>query len=1250
MNYSKVIVDYLRLEQCDAPVEIHYPWLGVPYAQVKEGCKTLLWAGASLWVATGLFVLWAAYKVYKWWSSTTPSGDRTLAKVQARRWADQPLHNPETAGEMYALAQKAQEAYRQFKEGGTYAPKILLEVLCPRCASVASLMMSPPVGEWYLDKVQKRADLYVKTHGELPSGHGMTGACPMFLENQSPDAFAVPVAHRVAMDCIMADIHNTKGSEVVVESHEITASGALTTHESKGVKTQTGKKKTKTQINTGSEDVRLAVIGGDLAEAEAAEEELARLDREWNEMQDGDMDFFHVDDQQNAMRWGEQMDQDAALDNRLRAHALEQQLGRGRRHESRSVEQRLLAKQDQYLTQFDQQWRKFAKDKEQWMLKYRENFIKDSMTKADMRLRDVIECESYTGLFGIRRMFHQEEDDIGRSKLPRHEAGNTIVVTDDACHKAIPRTQLSQFVDAQYAESDALIARHNEVVSSMENKEVQTETKPKPGANKARVTVESEMANSRPSSIGKNTACIRVGDDVRGAAMFVDQQGLALFATHRHARYDGDIVDVPWPVGTEFQATFMCRAPTAGPIETLKWVTGKVVSAVANKDEDVVWLYTDIPTNEMPDGKPGPAVLATAAMQFFLDLHKDRYEWMLSPGVFVHNKEKLVHYTNTTEQGQCGYPVYTSSGTIAAIHTYGNVVYGGNKVSNAGFKLVRPAPPKRGSTQLPAYNPLSLTHQAREVLKQRLQYFKEQRTGGRSGYSDPLRLWGLRTDVNLRGLKPVHYWMKPSTSMNKMELDRFADKVVHDMKPELLKKAVMAAIMYDIAPGIKTPYQEPTSVSVKAVIDTMDLEKSAGDTGAGMTAYEYIKSLGEGDLEAGKIQITANVMALYKDIMLGTDTDRTAAMFRWTVFGKKDGYKEKKLPPTGSGRTIQAPPLEMKIMWRVCFGENDDVWLNRGAANAPGEQWVHQGEDADLPCSYAMLQVLRQALGAFAADLSAFDRYIQPILMALFFKFYMPAVCVGAPQQLMDYLYQITCNSILVLTSGECARKFSGHPSGFMNTLRLNCIVHLICMFYVYFARHPEATEMEAVQFFQEDIVLQICGDDSRVFALTPAGVDFLDLENEGKAYMEVWATDLPWEVKAEGVALFTPQDTMEERCAKCPGMVSRHFVWIDGVLWEPLFNISRAIKRLVCNECRDSDVEDSLQASAFMTCALQCYWQFGRYERKYYSSALECVEREFFYPRAAVNNRVAYLMGRVVDRQFAPSHSTRRVARVWGC
>jgi len=254
-----------------------------------------------------------------------------------------------------------------------------------------------------------------------------------------------------------------------------------------------------------------------------------------------------------------------------------------------------------------------------------------------------------------------------------------------------------------------------------------------------------------------------------------------------------------------------------------------------------------------------------------------------------------------------------------------------------------------------------------------------------------------------------------------------------------------------------------------------------------------------------------------------------------------------------------------------------------------------------------VLKVLNNAKGCIAADLTAFDRFMLRDMIDPFFLMYMQHCVPGTPSTILVWLSYMASQGALVMSDGVVYERDRGNPSGFMQTIRLNCVVHLACLCYAVMRLKGWDDPRQVALYLLDHCMIQMCGDDSRFFAMTDDSVGMFDLRNGGEAYLRVWREELPWEVKIEGLALF--HGGIDERCQQCPPMISRGFVHMFGLVFEPLYNISRVLKRLSANENRERGLEKALVESAKSTLALQIVWQSRGW---FFSPALQYFLREY--------------------------------------
>lgn len=843
-------------------------------------------------------------------------------------------------------------------------------------------------------------------------------------------------------------------------------------------------------------------------------------------------------------------------------------------------------------------------------------------------------------------------DPIKRQAAP-HESvklymRGDVWVCDDKTLVQVPLTQLQDEAEFLLKSSENMIAKHKQVVQRIEN-----ESAPR---GLPAVIHESEMPSSVQVVPGANTGavtCIGECEDsvvdweykVRGCMVYQQNDNLA-FLTHRHGVSFSGVLDMPYMNGWHVAVALMKNNTLCGNLSDLNYLRGRVTAVVSPHGMDVMWVLTDIRVQGIPPFKTADKSLKAGEIlnMYTFRAYGPTFEWQHSTGKVVTVKKDYVTYDMTTVNGNCGHPAYTRDGRIASMHLYGNQMAAGRKV-NAGWVVRRlPKPLTKNTRDVPDYEipdaPLSVQGVVEE--RGRIEFVKDPKYATNS---ENTKIWGLRGDVDLRGLLPEYYYAKCSTACAEEELRGFADKLKFTMRKTEFARAAASAVLYDMQDPITVPFAAPTMELCIRTLEVMDGQRNAGLTGEKRIAKDYILKLGNGDEIEGRRVVAARTMKLYEEMCLedGGDQEILSEVRHWAVMQKKDGYKEKKLPPLGNGRTIQAPSLELKLLWLVVFGESDDAWLSRGG-NGAGTSWVHQGDDDDLPCHYEILRVLKNSLGAFAGDMTSFDRHTPASMIQAFFMMYLPMVCRGVPRTFLAWMADVTINSWLVLPNGKKFQKSRGNPSGFMNTLRLNCFVHLLSLMYVVHRRTVCETPADAVEFVRDHLHVQMCGDDSRIFAMDEDGLDFLDLRRGAKEYMAIWERELPWHVKVEGLCLFDEDDTIVGRCEKAPPMVGRRFIWVDDILFEPLYNISRCCRRLTCNETRDPEIETALREAIFVTCALPVYWQRRR-DPVYYSPVIEMLCREFWGERtkALVYQRAGDMYAQSRDRQGEPADPAKK-------
>jgi len=482
---------------------------------------------------------------------------------------------------------------------------------------------------------------------------------------------------------------------------------------------------------------------------------------------------------------------------------------------------------------------------------------------------------------------------------------HNVVVSDDTGFKSISALDYLDFLTECSAKSVEAVERHMQVGEKMAK---QTKKDSKRHKNDDAPKLESEMSGSKRIEFGSNAAFVLCGGQARNAAAFpvgserTKNSGL-VFVTHRHM-FDGpsqQYVDVPFKLG---QKVSVCLFIDRTRLVSSAFREGNVVAVVAIDGQDLQWVYTDIVPeglSKYPVGKPQLGHSVKLVMGTFAQTTEGPVVfWNETMGKVVHVQRDYVYYDATTVKGDCGSPVYQQDGTVVASHVYGSQTYEPGKLANAGTRLVPPPLPSRGHYHVPPFTPLPFGPQAgaegvalvggmRAYLRPDL-YRRTEALKYRA-----LRFCSEGQRYRLNGLIPVHHYMKPSTRMNHLEVQKYGVPVQCAFDKDLYQKAMMAAILFDTEDPIRTPFAPPTQSLIRSVVAKMDLQKSAGPTAKGLNAAQYILELGGVDALAEK------VLRLYNAILAGPacpEVDRQLLIdcTMFAVIGKEDGYKEKKLP------------------------------------------------------------------------------------------------------------------------------------------------------------------------------------------------------------------------------------------------------------------------------------------------------------------------------------------------------------------
>lgn len=534
----------------------------------------------------------------------------------------------------------------------------------------------------------------------------------------------------------------------------------------------------------------------------------------------------------------------------------------------------------------------------------------------------------------------------------------------------------------------------------------------------------------------------------------------------------------------------------------------------------------------------------------------DQFETLGGPLQSYVNPD-LISYEISTGPGCCRAPVFGQDGRVIAGHWASR---SGKGATGGSFQTLPPTNQKEWNRELKWdetwYN----------FVPQGTQFVGKLPPEQYKGFAQAKKVWDLRTDKGLLGAIDVRYrMMSPSTEMVEKEVQRFEERSPNGSR---FDSDFIASVVecYDLDVSTLTqPLEEDT---LSTTVDWLCTGENQANV-AGMDGQNraYVVSRGDGDYELGRQVVVAETLQIIKTF----DEERPNwkrswyKHFMWMVSGKKDGYKESKMD---IGRSIQMPAFVWKLIYYTLFGEADAKWVSRMPKGLAS--WNFTGHDFDMPVSVQRVRTYMKARSALAVDMSAFDRHIPAWCISRYFS-YLKRMYPLVPSNVLAAMEWYTCDSVMVCSNGNVYQKHNGNPSGFMNTIRLNCFVSLLVWVSVLMWLE-EASGFESdspdewFSKLKQDFHVEICGDDTRVWALTDHAAELLG--EDGCHAMRVLAEQWPWNVKLEGYTKFDLEKPFDERVLAAPPMVARKLVPLTVgrhvYLFEPMYNPSRCIRKLV--------------------------------------------------------------------------------------
>lgn len=671
------------------------------------------------------------------------------------------------------------------------------------------------------------------------------------------------------------------------------------------------------------------------------------------------------------------------------------------------------------------------------------------------------------------------------------------------------------------------------------------------------------------------------------------------FITCRHETIDGKLVD-------RFRNMELPMNITWTKAWSTMWCPGVIVEARCDSDDRIAFRVEGM---DAPSQQPK----AVDAREYIKDANAGRTvdlvayvdgEWKHAHGEITQvTPSGHVHYAMSTTNGCCRAPVFTPDGRVIGGHYHPGLSIRG--VTCPGSE---PEPLTIPTKWEKAYKPNNLMRLLAGKPPQN--QHKLPRIGKTAGHVERRKIFTLKRGVSEYGVEPKWVLGKPSTEMLHKEIHRFAEPAdMVDIPDDVLREAIRAVNALESTAF--TIVTLPDIQQFAEVIREMGAKSrtSAGAAGEWEDQHSYVCERGGGNFEAGIDVLAEETFALQHWICehgkRSPPPDHPLSHVYqmnliWSVQGKKDGYAHAgEHPKIDVGRSIQAPSFHVKVLWKAMMGKADDRWCKRDGI-------FRTGYDFNRPTPTFHVREYLRTLFSLALDESAYDRYIPRVLQTSFFFNHLPYINRGIPSKWLEFMEDIAGDSIMRLSDGTIYQKYHGNPSGFMNTLRLNCYIQLLvwCIILIMRMRElgedPKAASVVALischdttHWASRDIFLELCGDDSRANAITERGCVIMDKVHDGRAIEALWNKHFPaWKTRREGYAHMSLEEAPEVRLVRMPPLISRGVVCMHGYVWTPLLQPSRAIKRLVHEEDRTVDLQVSLETSAWATMALHLLWE----------------------------------------------------------
>lgn len=353
---------------------------------------------------------------------------------------------------------------------------------------------------------------------------------------------------------------------------------------------------------------------------------------------------------------------------------------------------------------------------------------------------------------------------------------------------------------------------------------------------------------------------------------------------------------------------------------------------------------------------------------------------------------------------------------------------------------------------------------------------------------------------------PLHVPLKPSPELVVRELERFREALPNNKPPrhflDLAERYILSLDERSFSFWLPPEFSLHSDSFKRMLNCVLSLDSSAQAgfvvNGTCNTQKELLQLLGEGNEEVGAYSLASLTLQVIDYICQGYYFPEL-----WYTFGKDDFYKLSKLAKDKT-RSIQSCSVIFKLIWMYCFGVSDKRWSD-DAFNNHCIITVKRNE----PIPSNICEIYRKAKYCESTDVDQFDRSAPAYLLQSFVYSYLRHQIYGIPLEVLHYVFLNLAGSIMIRPDNSIQVKERGNPSGFPNTIRLNCYLLRMAVYTTLFELY-NVDSLDDLRNMDKEVWPEFCGDDLRIWVGDKALYNYSKFE-------EIFYKNLPWTLTYNG-------------------------------------------------------------------------------------------------------------------------------------